>query len=129
MWSRAGIMIISMAALAFLNTGCDSAGEAATGAIILITNQWTEEGDPDHEFSLNSLDDNRSEGAFTGTETLPVNGSTEFYDLAGFWKDGEIQFTVDRSGNRVRYRGEFDDESPTRLEFTSSAGDLVIVRN
>lgn len=128
MYGKAFITIILVAGLSFTSAGCDSAGDAV-GAIILITNQWREEGNPDHQFDLDSLDDERTEGAFTGQEILPLNGSTEFYDLAGFWKDGEIQFTVNRNGDRVRYHGEFDQPNAKRLEFSSSAGDLVIVRD
>lgn len=130
MAARTLVATISIIALLIVTPGCDSGGggdEGGVGPIILITNQWREEGNPDHQFSLNSLDDNRTEGAFTGTETR--NNFTEFNDLAGFWSDGAIQFTIDRPNGPLRYTGTFEEANTKRLAFTSSAGSLVIVRD
>lgn len=127
MGGRGVILIIGWL---LLIVGCDSGGEGGgIGPIILITNQWWEEGIPDHRFDLDSFDDLRTRGAFTGEESIPRDGFTEFNDLAGFWSDGEIQFTVDRPGGLVRYEGTFNEENAKRLEFNSSAGRLVIVRD
>lgn len=125
--ARIVLTILLLVGFSFNTFGCDSG--ATVGTIILITNQWWEEGDPEHRFSLRSPDDNRTEGAFTGEEQRPREGFTEFNDLVGFWSDGHIQFTVERPDGDVRYTGEFDEENAKRLEFRSSAGELVIVRD
>lgn len=129
MKGRARVAVMLLVGLGFLSFGCDSGGGGGIGPIILITNQWREEGNPDHRFDLNSLDDDRSEGAFTGVEELERNGVTEFNNLAGFWSDGVIRFTIDRPEGPLRYTGEIDEDNVRRLEFTSSRGSLVIVRD
>ncbi len=122
-----------MAAIVLMLTAtasCDSEGEGGgVGPIILITNQWRNEADSDHRFDLDSPDDNRSEGAFIGEEERPVGDLVEFNDLVGFWTDGRIQFTVSRPDGDVRYTGTFDEVNQKRLEFTSSLGPLVIIRD
>lgn len=130
-WRKSGwLMAILVVLLITFTTSCDSGGNGGgVGPIILITNQWWDESDPDHRFTLESPDDERSEGAFTGEEELPQGNFSEFNDLVGFWKDGHIQFTIERPDGDVRYTGTFDEELVTRLEFTSAEGDLVIVRD
>lgn len=127
---RSRLTVASLALILALSTsGCDSGGGGDVGPIILITNQWWEEGNPDHQFQFNSPDDFRTEGAFSGEEALPRENFTEFNELVGFWTNGRIQFTVERPDGDVRYVGTFEEENQTRLEFTSPAGDLVIVRD
>ena len=64
-------------------------------------------------------------GTFTGVEDTP-DGSE--YNLAGSWSEkGKIQFTVQRP-SAVTYNGTLNPNDTDRIDLTSSAGALTIVR-
>jgi hypothetical protein len=107
-------------------TGCDD----STGSplpVVILTNTWQEEGNANHTFSIQDDTDGtpRSDGTFTGTETLP--NFTE-YDLSGSWSNGRVSMVLERVPN-VTLRADIEEDNTDRLEFGSSAGSLVLVRN
>lgn len=109
---------------------CAAAGTVAP--IILITNQWFQEGrgagtDNERRFSLNSLDDCQARGAFTGEERARQANQTRTYDLTGFWHDGFIQMTVNRDGTNVRYTGSYDEDNVKRLRLVSPHETITII--
>lgn len=112
------------AALLFtVGCGAETLGPAA---VILLTNTWHEEGDDAHTFGI--LDDTggeaRDHGAFTGNETLD---GVE-YPLSGSWSDSRVELLLSRVPG-VTWRATIRPSNTNRLEFTSSQGSLVIVRN
>ncbi|HEX6558278.1 MAG TPA: hypothetical protein VF021_02430 [Longimicrobiales bacterium] len=117
---RAGLVAL------LLLPACDSADPL--GPLVILTNAWRDVTDDTHTFLLNDdtgFEPKRS-GTFTGTETLP--DATQ-YQLEGFWTDrGKVEFTVHRASN-VTYRGTLSAATPDRIDFTSSAGSLTLVRN
>ena len=114
-------------ALAVLLSACtgSSPTDPANNSVIIITNSWEDEADSTHFFALVSDDDGRSSGSFTGTETAP-DGSE--FDVAGSWAQGNISFVSQRDAS-VTYRATFTTDNPTRLQFSSSAGALVLVQS
>jgi hypothetical protein len=102
--------------------------ETAALPLIILTNTWREEGNEDHTFQFNDDTDGvpRNAGTFTGVERLD-DGVTE-YAFDGSWNDGHITFTVDRPTD-VTYSASFSTDNPDRLVFSSSAGNLVLIRN
>ena len=117
---RAGLC----AALLFA-AGC-GADPLTTAAVILLTNTWHEEGNDTHTFGI--LDDTggeaRDHGTFTGNETL--NGVA--YPLSGSWSDSRVTMNLSRVQG-VSWRATIRPANTNRLEFSSSQGSLVIVRN
>ena len=95
-------------------------------AVIILTNTWAEEGNPDHTvfFQDDTGGVARSAGTFTGTETMP--DGTE-YDVAGSWDESRVTMTTERV-HGVTWRAEIPEDNANRLEFSSSAGYLVLVR-
>ncbi len=106
---------------------CAAAVGDILGPLVILTNQWRDEANASHTFTVQ---DNtgfmaKRSGTFTGTENLP-NGTT--FQLEGSWaENGSIQFTVHRSPD-VTYRGTIPGDNASRLTFTSSAGGLVWLR-
>ena len=120
---------VRFAALALATLALPACGaEAVVGPIIILTNRWTEVGRPEHAFQFNDDTDGTavSEGTFTGTEFLP-DGRTE-YEFDGFWRGGRVEFTVKRGAQNVTYRGTITEDNVDRIEYTSSAGRLVLER-
>ena len=112
--------------LVVLTAGC---GDPVTPlAIIVLTNTWQELGNAEHTFGI--LDDTdgtaASAGTFTGTETLPDGVTT--YAIEGYWRSSTVTMTVNRSP-AVTYRARIPEDDADRLDFTSSAGSLILVRN
>jgi hypothetical protein len=102
-------------------------GADVLGPLVILTNSWEDAADPQHIF--NFTDDTgftpQRSGTFTGTET--VSGGTQF-NLSGSWSEnGKIQFTVQRA-TAVTYRGTLNPSNTDRIDFTSSAGALTILR-
>lgn len=116
--------LITLVAAAIATAGCGA--EAVIAPIIILTNTWAEEGNPEHTvfFSDDTEGEPRSHGTFTGNETLP--DGTEF-DLEGSWSRGRVEFTVHRAQD-VTYEAEIPEDNANRLEFSSSVGSLVLVR-
>lgn len=120
-------LVVGLLALAL--AGCDSTSQPAPlpGPIITITNSWVDQADADHTFDFQSDDDGQTEGTFVGNE---FQNFADVGGLTGNWKDGEIEFTVDRaSGAEVTYQGTFTEESPDRLTFTHGQETLELVRD
>lgn len=115
-------MIVILAVCASAACGA----EAIIAPIIILTNTWAEEGNPEHTFSFSddTNGESQAEGTFTGTETLP--DLTEF-DFEGDWSHGRVEFTVHRAED-VTYTGTIPEDDANRIEYHSSAGNLVLVR-
>lgn len=95
--------------------------------VVILTNTWQEEGNAQHTFSITDDTDGtaQSSGEFTGTETLP---NFTDYDLSGFWRNGRVTLTLERTPN-ITWRADIEEDNTDRLVFTSTAGTLVLVRN
>ena len=95
-------------------------------AVIILTNTWQEEGNPDHTIFFD--DDTggvaQSSGTFIGTETMP--DGTEF-DVAGGWDNSRVTMTTDRVPG-VTWRARIREDNANRLEFSSDHGYLTLVR-
>ena len=111
--------------LALLVFACDS--EDPLGPLAILTNTWRNAANENHTFNMQ--DDTgfqpKRSGTFTGTETTPAGAE---FDLEGYWREnGTIQFTVHRATD-VTYSGTLT-SNPDRIDFTSSAGPLTLIRN
>lgn len=113
-------------AFAVATTGCGA--EAVLGPLIVLSNTWRDSNNAEHTFSFidNTTAPSRS-GTFTGNETTPGPNSVQF-QLTGLWREnGSVEFTVQRPTGAVTYRGQLT-SNLNRIEFTSSAGNLVLLR-
>lgn len=119
-------MILAPFATAIAACGGSSSNPTTpvTYPVIIITNSWVEEGDSSHVFLLASSNDGSATGTFTGEESSGV----DTFELAGTWDRGVIRFTVQRA-TPVAYEASFSSDNPTRLEFSSSAGPLVLIQS
>jgi hypothetical protein len=103
--------------------------EAVLGPLIVLSNTWRDAANAAHTFSF--IDDTNQtpsrSGAFTGNETTPGPNSVQF-PFTGFWREnGRIEFTVQRP-TPVTYTGQLT-SNLNRMELSSTAGHLVLVRN
>ena len=103
--------------------------EAVLGPLIVLSNTWRDASNAEHTFSF--IDDTNQvpsrSGTFTGNETTPGPNSVQ-YQFAGQWREnGDVEFTVQRPGGPVTYRGTLT-SNLNRMDLTSSAGPLVLLR-
>lgn len=120
---KAGLLVAIVAA-----AGCSSGGADILGPLITLTNQWRDETNQNHTFQFNDNTGGTAQrsGTFTGNENTPAG---QQYPLTGSWSsNGNIQFTVVRPSGSVTYNGTLT-SNLNRISFTSSAGNLVVVRN
>ncbi len=124
--SRFSLVTAALAAMLGM-AACDST--TASLPILIITNTWGVEGDPDRKFSFQSGNDGETSGTFQGFEQLDTPGEFIENELQGSWAGGRIQFTVEGTRNGAEFEGTFHD-SPDRLTVTSDDLDetLVLVR-
>lgn len=106
---------------------CDST--TANVPILIITNTWGVEGDPDRKFSFNSEEDGQASGTFEGFEQLDTPQEFIENPLQGSWSNGRIEFTVEGARNGAVFDGTFQD-APDRLTVYSDDLNetLVLVR-
>jgi hypothetical protein len=121
-WISVGAILLAAATLPHCTEP-----DPVQGFFVLISNSWQDVTNPDHVFNLQSADDNKTEGSFTGQEFVDANDFTGF-ELSGSWADNRIQFDVQRDTGTVRYSGSITSDRPTELSFSSSAGPLRIRR-
>lgn len=120
-------MMLAPLAVAIAACGGGSSSNPTTPVtypVIIITNSWVDEDDSSHVFLLASSNDGSATGTFTGEE----NSGIDTFELAGAWERGVIRFTVQRA-TPVTYEARFSSDNPTRLEFSSSAGTLVLIQS
>lgn len=103
-------------------SACDST--TASLPVLIITNSWGVEGDPDRSFIFQSQDDGETSGTFDGFEELEQGNIQN--ELEGSWQDGQIQFIVGGTRNDAVYEGTFSD-SPDRLTVHSDDLDETLV--
>jgi hypothetical protein len=111
---------------ALLLPACDDT--SGPRPLISLNETWHEQGNEQHTFAFADDADfiPRNAGVFEGIETLP--GGTPQYPLEGSWSNGSVRFTVERAQS-VTYTADFTYNSPDTLVFTSSAGNLTLIRN
>lgn len=119
------LLMIVMALVALTACGGGSPTGPSTFPVVIITNTWNDESDGNHQFALVSDDDGEMSGTFSGTELTP---DFQEFALVGSWGQGRISFTVDRDPDAT-YSGVYTTDNPTRLEFTSAVGALVLVQS
>jgi hypothetical protein len=104
-----------VAALITAAFGCG--GESATTAPVdnflpVISNFWRNTKVAAHTLTLQSVDDRKPTGSFTGTEAHPTFGSSQ---ASGTWTNSTFSITVLRSGGSVTYSGKFLSRDTLRL--------------
>jgi hypothetical protein len=120
--------LIAIIGVVSLTVACGDNGGGGFGPLITITALWRNEANANHTFFFNDNTGNtpRREGTFTGNENPP--GAVD-NDLSGSWAtNGRIQFTVQRPTGNVTYQGTLT-SNLNRMELSSSAGALVLLRN
>ena len=126
---RRGLFVVVLVGVVVTLTGCETSGgvgpAAANFPFWFPDNDWVDEEDDEHVFALSSLTGTGTEtGTFDGDETLPDGTNTP---LTGFWSMGTVQFTVQSTPLRT-WRGPLVGDDPGRLELTSGANRLVLIR-
>ncbi len=121
-------VIALLVGMALMNSSCEPTTAVAV-PVLVITATWDVEGQEGRSFTF-SADQDDSEGLEWGTFDGSENREDlfEFYNLEGSWENGEIEFTVDRSGVQTRYTGTFTQDRPSRLTFYSSGETIVLVQ-
>ena len=109
---------------------------AETLAIIFLpafAADWPVIGDNDYEIELrpNTANQNVESGIFPGEERHFSDPERDGNVLNGSFKGLDIEFTIERPTGNVRYTGTMipvsdTNHSITRIELTSSEGDLVL---
>ena len=124
--SRLAIGGLAIAGIAYLTTMSCSDPVSTAIFIATISNTWNEINVPEHTFSLDSPDDGKTAGTFTGEETIPgVQGASP---ITGEWSDNDISMTLVRNGHQVTYHGKLTHDRQDTIRFTSPS-QLVICRN
>jgi hypothetical protein len=111
---------------AALGAGAACSTEVVDDPIIFISNTWEEVGNVNHRFSLESTDDGKTAGAFTGLEFVDA-ADLVGNPIAGTWNRAEIRMTVTRHAGATLYTGPFADQT-NQLALTFSGGTLTIRR-
>lgn len=96
--------------------GCGG-GEGGTTAPVdnylpVISNFWRNTKDPNYTLLLQSSDDRKPTGAFTGTETHPIFGRSA---AGGSWTHSTFLLTISRSSGAVTYAGKFISRDTIRI--------------
>ncbi len=106
-------LFVGVIGLAF--SGCG--GEGGTTAPVdnylpVISNFWRNTKNANYTLLLQSSDDRKPTGVFTGTETHPTFGSSA---TAGSWTNSTFVMTIARSGGAVTYTGKFISKDTIRI--------------
>lgn len=127
MWRTRSCFATAAVAALLAGSACDPTTAAVP--ILIITNTWGVEGDPERKFSFNSEDDGQTSGTFEGFEQLDTPDEFIQNPLQGTWSDGTIEFTVEGTRNGAQFEGTFAD-APDRITIYSEDLNetLVIVR-
>lgn len=89
----------------------------------VFTNFWRNTKVSGHTLTLQSSNDGRAVGTFSGTETLPPSGSSQ---ASGSWTNATFSISIARTGGAVTYGGKFISRDTIRL--TRSSDTLVFAR-
>jgi hypothetical protein len=115
-----------LVAAALLTTGAACSTEVVDDPNIFISNTWEEVGNVNHPFSLQSTDDGKTAGAFTGLEFVDA-ADLVGNPIAGTWSRAEIRMTVTRHAGATVYIGPFADQTDLMV-LTHAGGTLTIRR-
>jgi hypothetical protein len=81
----------------------------------LVSNFWKNVAAPAHTLTLQSSNDLKATGSFTGTEAHPTFGSSQ---TSGSWTNSTFTMSIARSGGAVTYTGKFVSRDTLRLTRT-----------
>jgi len=125
-------LLISFSIFYSCNEEITNPGEAPY--IPQVTNNWIDESDSSHIFSLNSNDDSLSFGIIDGNETIiidTINNNTDTFDLLGAFHNRKMFITINYSSlsadSSLRYEGSF--LSDNRIQMFSSRDTIIISHN
>lgn len=111
--ARRRALLASLIGLAF---GCGGGESGATAPVDnflpVISNFWRNTKLPAHTLTLQSVDDRKPTGTFTGTEAHPTLGSST---ASGSWTNSTFSMSISRSGGSVTYNGKFISRDTMRL--------------
>ena len=119
----AAIALLLVAAV--LGTGCTGGAVETVLYYVIVSNDWTDANDANHDFLLQSSDDGKTSGALSGTERS--NGS-DVGTVSGGWSENVVTMVVDRSGAITTYHADFMANNPTTLVFRAGSETLTLNR-
>jgi hypothetical protein len=108
------LVFVPCACACLILGGCADGGASVALYYVFISNMWSVQGQPDRFFSFASDDDNKTEGAFTGTE----EAGGVVHAVSGSWADNEIEFVSQRNPG-VKYFATVSGNAPSVLTFES----------
>ncbi len=104
---RRALVACTIAALAVLPAcGGSDAGPTTPvdNYLPVISNLWRNIATPTHSLVLQSSDDNKASGSFTGTETHATFGTSA---ITGTFRNSAATFVIARAAGAVTYTGTF----------------------
>jgi len=104
--------------------GSESTGPGSDNYLPVISNFWRNVATPAHTLQLQSTDDNKATGTFTGTETLASAASA----VTGSFTNSKASVVIRRTGGTVSYNGTFYGAGKDSLRLTRGNETLIFRR-
>ena len=105
-------VLVALSLPLLLSCGSESGPSAPDNYLPVISNFWRNVATPAHTLLMQSTDDRKPSGVFTGTETRPGSGSSP---VSGSFSNSAATFVINRSSGAVTYTGKFFGGDSLRL--------------